>query len=64
MEQRLYKIVSQLAQEFPRISGNIKVHYSFHKIPLILSILRQLNPVYLSSFQFQNVHFNIILPLS
>jgi len=48
-------------QKTSRLLGNPKVHY-LHKIPPLVHILRQINPLHTFTSSFSKIHFNIILP--
>ena len=50
------------SQEIPRISRNLKVHYSTHKRPPPVSILGQPNPVHIPTSHLLEIHPNIIHP--
>ena len=50
------------SEEFPRISGNPKVHYRTHKCPPPVSILGQPNPVHIPTFHLLETRPNIIHP--
>jgi hypothetical protein len=55
---------SSTSHEMSFILRNSKVSYCLHKSPAFVSILRQVNPVYVIPSDFINIHFNIILPRS
>jgi hypothetical protein len=41
---------------------NLKLHYRIHKIPLLVRVLSDINPVHALQLHFLNTHFNIQLP--
>jgi hypothetical protein len=47
-------------QEIPRPLWNLKVHYSVHNIPSLVSVLSQINPVHTLAPCFCKIRFNII----
>ena len=50
------------SQEIPHISQNPKVHYRTHKLPPLVSILGQPNPVHIPTSHLLEIHPNIIHP--
>ena len=50
------------SQEIPRILRNLRVRYCIQKLPPTISILREINPVYISPSHVLKIHLNIILP--
>jgi len=50
------------SQEIPRLLWNPKVNYCVHKSPPLVSILREMNPVYILPPLFFNIQSNVILP--
>jgi len=50
------------SQDIPLLSWSPKVYYSVHSSPLLIPILRQMNPVHIFTLCFFNMHFNIISP--
>jgi hypothetical protein len=49
-------------QEIHRLLRNMKVHYSVHKTPPLVSMPSQMNPVHTFPPNFPTSHSNIILP--
>jgi hypothetical protein len=54
--------VAQLVKNFPTFPWKPKIHYRVHKILPLIRILSQMNSVYITTFCFSKIHFNIILP--
>jgi hypothetical protein len=50
------------SQEIPRLSLNPNVYCRFRKIPPLVPILSQINPVHTIPPPFRKINFNIILP--
>jgi hypothetical protein len=51
-----------IAQEFPKILYNPKVHYRVHMSHPLIIIRRHIDPVHTTSSYFSKIHFNIIHP--
>jgi hypothetical protein len=55
-------LTSSAIQGFPKILWNPKVHHRVYKIPLLVPILSQKNPLHSTASYFSKSHFNIIRP--
>jgi hypothetical protein len=53
---------SSTSQEIPRILWNTKVHRRVHKIRPPVRILSQINIIHVLSYDFFNIHVNILIP--
>jgi len=52
------------SQEITRLLRNPKLHYRFHKSPLLYPNLNQANPVHILAEYFSKIHQNLGLPSS
>jgi hypothetical protein len=58
----LVKLVApQLVKKLPHILWNLKVHYHIHKIPPLIHVLDQINPVHALPSYFFKIYFNTVL---
>jgi hypothetical protein len=69
IEQSPWDVNSHSASpEIPCLLWNPKVHYFFHKIPLLGPILSQMNPMCIFLFCFSKIHsiihLHLVLPMS
>jgi hypothetical protein len=53
--------VAHVTQKLTSILWNLKFHYHDHKIPPLVSVLSNINPVYITPSYLSKIHFNIIL---
>jgi hypothetical protein len=65
MDSSCWEAASRSAtQKFPTILCSPKFHCRVQKIPSLVPILNQINPVHIITSYFSNIYFNIILPFS